>query len=231
MNYRLRMDHDFHVLIVHIEQEVRFDHLERFVDERRRIDGDLLAHRPGGMLQRFGDGRARYTLRLPSAEGATGGGEDQPRQFGRPAAGHALQHRAVLGVDGYDFAATLPRRRGDQLTGHHQRFLIRERDAFPRPQRRQCRLEPGRADDAVHDDLDIGTCCCLDETIRASPRTITNLSLLPSPPIHKAYICRLPLRSLLGQQFHVGVAGDGDHPKPLALSGQHLEGRAADRSG
>ena len=126
------MDHDLHVLIIHIKQEVRFDHFERLVDERRRIDGDLLPHRPGGVLQRFGDRRARNSLGPPRAERPTGGCEDQPGQLCRPPAGHALQHRAVLGIDRHDFAAALPRRRGNQLTGHHQRFLIGEGDAFPR---------------------------------------------------------------------------------------------------
>src|SRR5213592_163589 len=64
-----------------------------------------------------------------------------PRELGRPAARHALQDRAVLGVDGDDLAAALACRLGDQLAGHHQRFLVGEGDAFAGAQRRECRLE------------------------------------------------------------------------------------------
>src|SRR2546422_2418816 len=87
-----------------------FDDFERLVDERGGIDRDLLAHRPGRMLERFGHRRARDPLGTPGAERAARRGENEPRELGRPAPRHALQDGAVLGIDRDDFAAALTRR-------------------------------------------------------------------------------------------------------------------------
>ena len=220
MNDGLRMNDHLNLVVAHREQEMRFDHLERLVHERRRIDRDFPPHGPGGMFERFGDGGTRHALRTPRAERTTRGGEDQARQLRRPPARHALEHRAVLGIDRHDLAATLPRRPRDQLARHDERFLVGERHALPRSQCSQRRLEPRGADDAVDDDLDIGMRRGFDEAGGTLPP-----SLVPLPrAIHQPHIRRLPLLRLLGEEILVRVPGDGDDAKPLPLSRQHLEG-------
>ena len=54
----LRVDQNGKPLCRHREQMMRFDQLERLVHQRRRIDGDLRAHRPVGMGERLLRGHA-----------------------------------------------------------------------------------------------------------------------------------------------------------------------------
>src|SRR5438309_1160417 len=59
MNDALRMDNDGNARHFNVEEPARFDHLEPFVEQRGRIDGDLPAHDPGRMLERAFDGNLR----------------------------------------------------------------------------------------------------------------------------------------------------------------------------
>ena len=57
----LRVDDDLDRVVADIVQPVRLDDLQALVRERRGVDGDLRAHRPGRMPERLlrGDGRER----------------------------------------------------------------------------------------------------------------------------------------------------------------------------
>ena len=150
------MHDDVDLLVRHVEQEARLDHFQRLVHERRGIDGDLLSHAPCGMAQRrFRSGGGRF-MRSPSAERAAGRGENEARQLNGTPAREALQHGAVLGVHGNDLAATLPSGARDQVPGHHEGLLVRQRDALTGAERREGRLEPRGADDPVDDDRYLG---------------------------------------------------------------------------
>ena len=50
---RRRMDDDFDPVVRQSEEEVRLDHLEALVRERRRVDRDLRAHAPGRVSERI----------------------------------------------------------------------------------------------------------------------------------------------------------------------------------
>ena len=76
------------------EQVMRLDQFQALVHERRRIDGDLGAHRPGGMRRAPAAGVAsRDALGRPGAERPAGGGErigaDRRQGRGRRSAGRA----------------------------------------------------------------------------------------------------------------------------------------------
>ena len=49
----LRVDHHLDRVVVDIVQPVRLDDLQALVGERRRVDGDLGAHRPGRVAERL----------------------------------------------------------------------------------------------------------------------------------------------------------------------------------
>ena len=49
----LRVNHHLNSVHTHPKQPSSLNHLEPFVEHRRRIDGDLPAHLPGGMLERL----------------------------------------------------------------------------------------------------------------------------------------------------------------------------------
>ena len=83
MHDGLRMDDDFHAGHLDIEKPAGLDHFEAFVEERGGVDGDLRAHRPGGMFQRLLDGHAGELRGGHLAKRAAAGGEDQPPDGGK----------------------------------------------------------------------------------------------------------------------------------------------------
>ena len=112
---RLRMDHDVDLARRHAEQPPRLDHLEPLVHQRRRIDGDLPAHLPGGMPQRVFRRDAVEILGRQRSERTAGRGQDQPPHFVAAPAVQALMDGVVLAVDRQDRHALAAR------GVHHQR--------------------------------------------------------------------------------------------------------------
>src|SRR2546423_13732229 len=51
VNNTLGMDHHVDTLVGETEKKMRFDHLERFIDQSRAVDADLATHAPGRMSQ------------------------------------------------------------------------------------------------------------------------------------------------------------------------------------
>src|SRR6266568_524883 len=105
---RLRVHDDVDAARLDVEEPARLDHLEALVHERRRVDGDLVAHRPVGVLQ--GAGR-RHRGQLPGRDGperTAGRGEEEPPDVGVVVPDERLEDGAVLRVDGED---------GDALRG------------------------------------------------------------------------------------------------------------------
>ena len=126
----------------HAEQPVRLDHLEPLVHQRRRIDRDLPAHPPGRMLQRVG---RRSPLRVPTPARPRNGPPEavriEPPHLGAVAAVQALVDGVVLAVDRQDRDAAPARRLGDDAAGHHEHFLVGERDRLAVLDRREHRFE------------------------------------------------------------------------------------------
>src|SRR5207253_5961622 len=222
------MDDHVHRLVRQAEQEMRLDHLERFVHETGGVNGDLLSHFPGRVAQRFVHRSTRHALRVPGAERAARRRQNEPRQLPGTSPGDALQHGTVLGVDRHDLPAALARRPRDQLARHHQRLLVGERHPLPGSERGQRGLEPRRAHDSVQDDLDVRPSRRLDETFGT---TTHPASRIPHPAIHDPDVRWRPVGGLSLKKVGVRMRGQGRHPKPLPLARQDLERRTADRSG
>ena len=225
---RLRVHDHLDRLVGQAEQEVGLDHLERLVDEGRRIHGDLSAHLPGRVAQRLFHGRLRHALGRPGPEWPARRREDQPSHFGRAPARDALQDGAVLGVDRDDLTSAVARGAHHQLAGHDERLLVRERDPLPRRERRQRRRQPRRPDDPVHHDVHVRAGGGFDQTIDAGPHSASGI---PHPAIHDPDIRRPPLGRLPFEQSDVRVPRQGGNAKPVLLPCQYLEGRAPDRAG
>ena len=81
------------------EEMMRLDQLEALVHERRRIDGDLGAHRPGRVRDRLLRRRLRDALRRPGAERPARGGQRVGADVRRVAPVDELVERVVLGID------------------------------------------------------------------------------------------------------------------------------------
>ena len=104
MDDRLRVHDDVDALVRRPEQVVGLDQLEALVHQRRRVDRDLAAHRPGRVLERLLDGDLLELGAAAAAERAAAGGQDEPLDGPGALAGEQLVQRRVLGVDGDDRA-------------------------------------------------------------------------------------------------------------------------------
>ena len=127
------------------EQPVRLDDFEALVHQGRRVDRDLLTHLPGWVLEGIGSRDVSKALTRPSAEGPAGGREDEATDLAGGAAVQALMDRVVLAVDGQDRHPVPARGLHHESAGHDQYFLVRERDCLAARDRREHRLERGRA--------------------------------------------------------------------------------------
>ncbi len=71
------MDDHLDLVAWNAEQPMRLDHLESLVGERRRVDGDLLSHRPGRVGERLRDSDLLELLTTPTSERASGRRQDE----------------------------------------------------------------------------------------------------------------------------------------------------------
>src|SRR5437879_5654019 len=126
----LGMDADRDRVQGQAEKVVRLDDLEALVHQGRRVDGDLWAHRPTGMVQRLLHGHVVEVELRTRPEGASARGDDETAHVRALLAPQALPDRAVLGVDGADafFAGQFH----DERTGHDQHLFGPERNLLAR---------------------------------------------------------------------------------------------------
>jgi hypothetical protein len=165
----LRMHDDLDVLVRHVKQVVCLDDLERLVGQRRAVYGDLATHAPRRMTERVTDAGTIETLPAPVAKRAAAGRQHEATDLRRGASGDALEDCAVLAVHGYQLSSARARRAGDERAAHHERFLVRERDTFPRPERGECRVQPRRPDHRVEHGRRVVVRRGLDEALGARP--------------------------------------------------------------
>jgi hypothetical protein len=153
---RLRVHHDVDALVGHAEQVVGLHDLKALVHQRRRVDGDLAAHRPRRVVERLLDGHARQLGACAPAEGSARGGDRDPLQrAGRHAVQQVVDGR-VLGVDGQQPRTGGLGQLGDELATDDQRLLVGQREVDALPQRRDGRAQAGRPDERVEHEVGAG---------------------------------------------------------------------------
>ena len=69
----------------------------------------------------------------------------------------------MFGIERQQFAAAILERGQQQRAGHHDRFLVREQQAFAGARGGECRLEPGRADDCRDHGVAMRAGCGFDQ--------------------------------------------------------------------
>ena len=153
MDDRLRVHDDVDAVVRRAEQVVGLDDLEALVHQRRRVDGDLAAHRPRRVLERLLDGDVLELGARAPAERAARRGEHELVDRARRLAGEQLVQRGVLGVDGDDLRAGGLGERHDELAADDERLLVGQREVDALPQRRDRRAEPRGADQRVEDEV------------------------------------------------------------------------------
>src|SRR3984957_7638262 len=118
------MDCDTDLFWRKAEESAGFDHLEALVHHGGGVDGDALAHDPGGVFEGLGRGDVLEVSEGGVAEGATGGGEPDLPDLLRGSAAHALVDGVVLGVDGEQGYVVLLRGGDDELACGYEALLV-----------------------------------------------------------------------------------------------------------
>ena len=131
------------------------------------------------------------------------GGQDQPAHFRRVAPVQALVDGVVLAVDRQHVDAVRPRQVHDQAAGHHQHFLVGERDALAGANRRDHRFERRGARRGAQHGVDVVARHQLDQGLRAGGAQLE--------------VRRRRGRQLRPQLRAGGIAGQHRGPRPVAL--------------
>jgi hypothetical protein len=137
----------------------------------------------------------------------------------------------VLAVHGHQIAASAPTSFGDERPAHHERLLVRQRDALPGVQRRQRCVEPRGADDRVQHDVDVAAHRGLDETLRARAPFAVRSRLVVVPVLNDADIRRMEAIDLLTQQRGVRVRCERGNTEPVLVPLEDAKRRRADGPG
>lgn len=223
-----------------VVEEVRLDHLQPLVDERRRVDGDDRAHRPRGVGERLRRGDVGQLRPAAAPEGPSGGRDDELAHVGARAGGERLEERRVLRVDRDDLPR--PGERLHQRPAHDERLLVGEREGAARLEGGEGRGEADGPGDAVEHGV-AGGAGQLGGRLRPGEQLGQRL---PGP---------VPLGQGLAQRRYGVLAGDGDgahpeavgllgeqcdpsagggqagHPEPVGVAQHEVDGLGADRAG
>ena len=122
-------DH-LHLLGPKVKEVAGFNHLESFVHERGRIDGNLGPHLPVGMAQGVGRCDGGKAFALPCAEGATRSGEKDFLHAILEVAHEALQDGGVLTVYGQEGNLFFSDGVHDVFARHYECFLVGQGDGL-----------------------------------------------------------------------------------------------------
>ena len=154
---RLRVHDHVDLLVGRAEEPVRLDHLEALVHQRRGVDRDLAAHRPGRVLR----APARRSRR--PARRASGRGTGRPR---RSTVSRSIVPGRSFSISwcsaecsestGSSRAPVASRERHHELAADDERLLVGQRDVDALGERDDRGAEPGRADDRVEHEVGAG---------------------------------------------------------------------------
>src|SRR5260221_9790033 len=166
MDDALRMDNHRDAADFNVEEPAGFDHLQAFIKERGRIDGDLTAHDPGRMFQCPFDSDVRELRFWRGPKRTARSGEPKPPDGTRGLAIQALKNGGGLAIHRQNADALLAGFSHHQRAGHDQDFFGSDSDVFAGADRSQRRLQAGSSDDRNHDNVGAGEVGQLHQAFR-----------------------------------------------------------------
>ena len=101
-----------------VEEPTGLDNLHRLVHQGCRVDGDLPAHVPGGMVQGVGHRDGSQLFLRVSSERPPAGRQHDPLDLFAPTGLNRLENGAMFAVDGQDGGVTLSGQAGHQRLDH-----------------------------------------------------------------------------------------------------------------
>ena len=149
----LGMHHYIYFIVRDLEKAMGLYDLHSLVHQSGGIDGDLVSHAPGGMLQRLLRGDMGQLIYGALAEGAAGCRQNQPCDaIFTP---QALPYGAGLAVDGKDGCAVAARLGHQELAGGYDYFFVRQDDGLTLPNCGQRGSQPHLTHGSNHHDVHI----------------------------------------------------------------------------
>ena len=207
-----RVHHDVDPVDRYAEEQVRLDHLQPLVDQRRRVDGHHGAHVPGRVRQRLLDRDVVQLLDRPAAERPAARGQHQPAYLVGRAAAQALRQRAVLGVDRHDLAGLGAV--DDQGAADDQALLVGQRERVAGVERGQGGPQPDRTGDRVEHHV---------------ARPAGSLAWTPPPPVRGTPARTRPPAARTARGC--SRPRSARHPEPVGVGAHDVQRLGADRSG
>src|SRR5947208_7103640 len=115
-----------------VEQSAGLDDLETFVHQRRRINGDAVAHFPCGMIQRLGNSdTGKFGYRSIQKRSARSG-EPDTADFSHPTTAQALMDGIMLAINRKKRLALPAGFGGDEFSGSYEAFFVGKTHGFSR---------------------------------------------------------------------------------------------------
>ncbi len=176
------------------------------------------------------------TAQLP--ERAAGSRQDQPLNVAGVTAMQTLVNGVVLAVHRQNGGATFPSRLDHQRTGHHEHFLVRERQRLARVNGRERGFEARRAGRGTENQVDVRVRRGRDQPV-SSDRENLEIGL----PVHarRQFVPRGVGRDtdrprsktahLLGKERRVLARGERDDREPVRMRRDDIERALPDRTG
>ena len=125
------MDEHLYAVGRNAEEPACLHHLEAFVHECCRVDGNFCAHVPSGVFQGIGSGDRLQLLLRELAERSTRASKQDFFYFVVAFAYQTLEDGRVLTVDGQDGHMVLLSQLADELTSHDECLLVGQTYLLP----------------------------------------------------------------------------------------------------
>ena len=169
MDYGLGMYDDVDVFGGDVKEPAGLYELEAFVHHGCRVDGDLGAHIPVGVLEGVCGRSSGYAGALPCAERAPGGGEVNPFHLVALGAEKALEDGRMLGIHRQDDGAVLPHCTHDDTACSNEGLFVCECDDFAGLEGGKRGTKPAEADHGTHDYVYVAAAHERAEAVCAEP--------------------------------------------------------------
>ena len=143
-------------LVGDVEEPFGLDGLHALVHQGGAVDGDLVAHVPGRVVEGLLGGDVGELVCGEMAQSAARGGEQDAADLVAAFAPEALPDGGVLGVDGPELSAASVDGVADELSGHDDDFLVGQGDGSAALEGGEGGFEPGASGGADDEDVAVG---------------------------------------------------------------------------
>ena len=237
MDDALPLDNDLDLVFRQAEQPHRLDQFQALVHQGGRVDGDLGAHIPVGMLEGVSLGLAPELFGGHPIERSTGCREQNFFQpFRRGGILQALENGRMLAVHRQKVHPLAADRIGDQMAAGDQAFLVGKGQVMPRLNGSQRSRKAGNS----HNRVEYHSGAVHGSELTQPLGALEQLGCIRLPRqhgiqpgkgirVHHCNIRRVELGNLFGQQIHAPVGRQTENA--VTVHPGHIQALGADGAG